>query len=395
MADDTAPDDGGQPIAMGGMAVPSDDDLASRANALFDRAREEEADDGESEPVDGPPDDLQEEASPSERRDRSSAYRKDPKRDESPSDEDGSYSRLRLNASRQARQLTEAQGRVKALESEVARLSESARAAGQEPEDVVELVQSTLMRRLGVRDAADPRLLQAIQELATDLTIEGFREAAEADESLRARRDQRTRERQERARQAEHQRQIDELKRERLQDKLDRETAAGQAMTARFVADTAAEYPYMNAAAGDDFDPAPFIFQAAERGIADGKLPQPRTPDEVLEVLHRVAGNLEAHYRGLAERISARTGGKPGTRLISDGTKKRDGETDGRRASESRRSPAAGNRGRDGRGTRDVAPTRGGGGRGVPGPSAPVDPDEPDDLAARANRLMRAASRRK
>jgi hypothetical protein len=378
----------GEPLGQGGMAVPTDNDLASRANALFDAAQEadDDPDDG-----DGVEDDDDEARSASELRGRRAPYGKDRPKSKVDPDEDESYSRLRLNASRQARQLTEASGRVKALEAEVARLSEAARVQGQEPDDVVELVQATLMRRLGVKDASDPKLIAAIQELATDLTLEGFRDAADRDESLRARREQRQRERAEARRHAEYQRQIDELRMERLQAQRAQEEARGQAMVAQFVGETAADYPYMNAAAGDDFDPAAFIFQAAEEGIASGKLPQPRSVEDVREVLHRVAGNLEAHYRGLAERISARTAGKRDSRLLSGKT--RDGETDGRRTSESHRAPAARDRGRDGRSTRDVAPTRGGGGRGTPGPSAPVDPDEPDDLAARFRRMQRAARR--
>lgn len=304
-------------------------------------------------------------------------------------DEDESFSRMRLNLGRQAKQLTEYQTKVRALEQEVKRLSDEARSRGDsEPGDLVDHLQATVMRRLGVKDPRDPRVLRQLEDLATDLTAEFF-EGSDAVESMRERREQRRQERAERERHEGYQRQLDEMKAERLRESQQRQAQEVVGMTRQFLTANSARTPFLTAAAEagalGDVDLAQYVFEAAQEGMRTGQWTDPQTTDELAAIYGRICGNLEAHFRAVAGKLGP-LAGKAGGDLVKGKDSGR-GNDRARGIPQTRRGGSA--KGRDTR-TGRFHSTSGGGGRGsAPPETQQSDDDTPDDLGARFERELK------
>ena len=277
---------------------------------------------------------------------------------------DESYSRLRLNHSRATRQLTEAQAQVRALEAEVKRLADSGRSQRQTHDDVVDLVRDFVSSRLG-RDvsASDPRVIEALRQAATDLTVEAFPDASESDPELRQRRDQRLRDRQEREWRSKQEQALQELRNERLMDQQQRVQAQVLDQVSSFVEDTAEEFPFMAAASeAGEIDAPRFLIDAMLRGVAEGTFADPNTVEEMHDLLHHLSKRANDYYRGVAEKLSTRLGsGKMRT-----GREERVTQPSRRGPAENRASAAVRDERRVVNKPGRPAPTRGGGGRGAP-----------------------------
>lgn len=392
-ASQTEADDGsiGAPEPYG---LDEDDDLASRLNSMA-----VPEDDGEEEDDGGSQDTSEEDDGIGTNGNRGKRTRHTSEEPEAPPVEDRSFSRMVRNMAVKERELTTARQSITALEAEVRRLSDSVRQsqASTEHSDPIEVVRDMLARRIGVKDASDPRVRQALQELATDLTVESFDESA-LDDDLRQRRQSR----QSRIREEESRRQlreeIDGIRRERDQARQQAIEADLINGTAEFVRGRSAELPFLvGAIEAGELDHR-VLLQAARRGIQEGRWPDPTTREELEDVLDVVSTNLNEHYRSVADKLSTHLGKgrqQANGQMTRDG---RQGRNDAGRDTPTR----AGGRGDTSRasgGSRGQAnrppasPNRGGGGRGIPGPaSEPVD-DEDDSLANRFNRRMREQAR--
>lgn len=364
-----------------------DDSLASRMEEMNAAALEDEdviTDDGQEDEGSSEIDDG---LSDGETRGRKSKHLSDKDGD---SNGNESFSRLRLNLSRQSRQLTESEGRVRALEAEVQRLSGLNRSQQARQSDVIELVRDWAISQLGEGvQANDPRVLKAMQDALEDLTIEAHPDAADLVPEYKQRRSERQRLAQERARHLDYQRQLDELKAERLRLSQQEINAAGLGMVSDFVQSNADRLPFLSAAnEAGEIDAVRYLWQTAEDGIAQGHFPMPKTAQDCMDILSVLSDKVERHYRSVAEKLSAP--------LIKGGKMQRQEQT--RRTDvtrkEMRGAPPARDRGRitNGRDGKSVV-NRGGGGRGTPDP---IDSnagdgylDDADDLASRFKRVRR------
>lgn len=296
------------------------------------------------------------------------------------------------------RELSTARGQVQALETEVRRLSEAGRLRNEDPDDVVEHVRSILARRLGAERTDDPRVLSALRELSTDLTVEAF--ADPKDPSLESRRQERNRMRQERERHTSYQRQIDELRQERLEVQREGIRAQISQGIGAHLDSEAESLPYLTAAGeAGDIDPVSGVFDILSAGVRSGRIPDPRDATELREAIDLITANLEDHYRGLAERLTRRSNVAPAAANPKSAILRgKQMVTTRDRRETNDRAPAARDRGQDGRTAgRAPVPSRGGGGRGAAHPDLPpqtqADDDEDDSLGARIDRRLRMQQR--
>ena len=367
-----------------GTTVDLGDSLAERFGQAYDDAEDAEfgdqTDDEGSQDDDGEADQVDDGAPKERNRGRS----KGPAGASDASGDDQTFSQMRLNLSKQTRQVAEQARTIKELQSKVESLSRQGQV--QDHEDVVDMVRGWAARRLGTTDVNDPRILEVLQDAAQDLTIEGYN--VKDDPVFKDRAESRRKAREERSYKESIDRQFQELRNERQQIAVERQKAEVSQSISQFVESVADEFPFMMAAHDSgDIDHTELLMAAAHEAVASGQYPDPRTYEELHDLVHMLAKNVDAHYRKIDEAFSARrsskNGGKVGSKLSRgvNGDEARSQE----RGKASTRVDAKGSTKKNVDGRRPVS---GGGGKGRPAP-AQVHDDGPDDLSARVERFRK------
>lgn len=297
-------------------------------------------------------------------------------------------SRLVRNISIKERELAQERQERRQEQAEIRRLTGELEAArGGDPigfDDPVDLVRAWAMRRLGTKDASDPRVMQALQDATQDLTVEGFPQSSDLVPDLRARREQRQRERQDRERFRSYDERLRQLDREREQAKAEAQMTGLRSAATQYLSVNSERTPLLQAAGeAEGFDPADLVVRRALQGVRTGEFPDPATTADLARLYGVIAAGYEDHYRGLVGKLSARAG-KPPARLDAQVKRSVQGAPPSRAA------------GADAGKTQQqkARSTRGGGGRGNAGLVDEPDQDERLDLAARIARAERAARRR-
>jgi hypothetical protein len=311
-----------------------------------------------------------------------------------------SMSRLVRSVANKERELARERQERRVEQQELARLRSQleSRQGPDDRDDPVELLRDWATRRLGLTTAqsSDPRVMELLREATTDLTAEAF-EASEGVDGLRQRREERRRRVEEAGRFRSYEQRIGQMEAARQRAEDEARVAGYKAHAAQVVAAQSTKTPFLGAAveAGDVPDLAQAVMATAVEMVRTGQAPDPTDQTQLSRLYGLIIANMEEHYRGLGERLSARTAAKPAGRLD---VRNAGGRSSGAAATSGRTpSRAGGGAGGDGRTRAPARSTRGGGGRGAAGPSTPDDSGDGDggrlSLAERIERAARAAQR--
>lgn len=360
-----------------------DDSLASRISDAYDDFLDDEglSDDAGDEDLNDDGDHTDEVEKPSRRTQKSSDRSTTKQRDESET-----FSQMKLNVSRQARQLSEANRTIKDLQSKIETFNKTS--SNSEPADVIELVRSWAAKSLGISDMNDPRIMQALAEAATDLTIEGY-EDARNDPALKDRAERIKRERELRDHKRSVDKQFEEIRAEKARMQSERQQAEMVNIVADYVESISDDFPFMTAAGeAGDIDPTQLLFQAAIEAVRSGQAPDPRDESELQDLIFNLANNVEQHYKNVAEALSSRTKNSQTVRKSSSDLSKNVRKANDR--SERGKTSTRENVRDRSEAKRDVrrSVNTGGGGKGRPAPAV-ISDDERDDLSSRITRFRK------
>ena len=241
-----------------------------------------------------------------------------------PTKTNDSYGKLASNLVRSQREVQDLRKANAQLQEEVRRRAEAGNRSGpslDEHEDHEDSVVALLARRLGCEEG-DPRVEQLMAEVAADLTLRALGDRADASEVLRARKEERSKQRAEAARWKEltdWQRQRDEDDR---RSKMEQELASHRSSAlqeVRTVIDSTKLPHMLGGLEAEGLDPYEYVTDSVLQAIRDGVVPAPTTDREGRELVLTAARNIEAHYRKIAERLAKGPGPRIATTVDGKG----------------------------------------------------------------------------
>lgn len=291
-----------------------------------------------------------------------------------------SHSRMVRKLAQRERELSEHRAQVKERDRRIAELEQRVRAAEADDGDDISLLRSRAARRLGVK-ADDPKVNEYLFELSRDVTLDHLGDAVESDPDLKRIREERRAERQRRDERRELESRIERIERERQEAEQRANRAQATAAVGQFLSANSERHPFLMAQ--NDVDPVETVSDLAFEAIRTGQFEVRRgeSQDQAAgRLLQTIAGNLDAHYRGLAEALSKKL--RPAADSADD-----DIDVPTERAGKAKKQA---------QGKRTGTTGTGGGGRGRPSAQPREDDDEEETLGSFMRReLSRDAAGRR